>query len=259
MRKMILLLAEMNNWNIFEISALILWVVSLGILGIAIILSAIFYKRSKTYYALGLILLSIGFMVGRIFRILVKFFLGEPEIHIPNRQALMVATMAFWTIIGLIFIASGYSLFNERIKGNLFIIFLISVLMVAILLSSFTVFYIETEIGQLPDIKAFTGTALVFENIALTATWLGFISLFYCVEKVSMDLFTVKKTKYFYTFLVFVALIITIIENYTGEATYILIMVYISCMAGMGNIFLYMASVSTGNIRRNALLVFLGH
>jgi len=55
-----------------------------------------------------------------------------------------------------------------------------------------------------------------------------------------------KKTRYTLTTLTFITLLVCIYEDYTGQVTAVLTVIYMSSMAGMGLIFIYMAKVSEG-------------
>lgn len=248
-----------NEWSIIEQAAFILWVIVLVILGIAFALSIVFFKKTKSKYSIGLIFLCTGFLIGRIFRIWVRFFIGEPEIGSFNYEALIAVNIVFWSIIIAIFMLAGLSILSNKLKGKLFVGFWISLIIISHFIVYISLFIIKSNIGKVPAMTPFKGTALLFENIYLIASWLGFISLFFYVENASVDLFKVEKPKFFFTAITVLALIVTVIENYTASVTSALIILFIASMAGMGSIFFYMAINSTGAVRRNSLFVCIGH
>ncbi len=246
-------------WNIYELSAFILWMIAILVLVISLVLAIIFYKKSKTRYAIGLIFLCIGFTIGRILKVIEQFFLGEPISSNFEFGSLIYVNFLIWSIILIIFVLSGYFLFNKKMQGKKFIIMYISFIIILILITYFIIFLIESNIGIIPNQGISTGFTLLAQNIAYVCFWSGFIILIYYVEKANKDLFNINKTKNLYTVITIMALLFTVIENSTGSVTFILIILFISSMAGMGSIFLYMAVISTGKIRRNSLLVCIGH
>jgi hypothetical protein len=113
---------------------------------------------------------------------------------------------------------------------------------------------IEASVGALPKTPPFEGIALLYENIFLASSLIGFIMLFRGVEKSFA-----KKTRYTFTTLTTITLLVCIYENYTGQVTAILTILYLASMGSMGLIFIYMAKVSEGAIRRNSICVVIGH
>ncbi len=249
----------MTDLTTIELIALGLWYAVLAILCIAFVCSIIFYKKSKSKYAVGLIFLCIGFLVGRLFRIWVSFYTGEPSIASYSYEALIAINIAFWSVIFSMFLLAAISLQSDKIKGKIFIAYWICLIVVALVIAYVSASIIKSNIGKVPVMVPYTGTALLFENIYLIASWLGFIALFLNIEIATKDLFTVKKQKFLFTGITIVALVFTVIENYTASVTYALIILFIASMGGMAAIFLYMAINSAGSVRRNSLMVCVGH
>ncbi len=243
-----------SDFTQFQFIILIIWIAVLVLLGIGLIVTFLFNKRNKNSYATGLSVLCIGFIVGRVFGIILKFDIGEPAMSSYDFNALIYLNIGFWTIIGIIFVLGAYFLFKDELKGLKFVLFWCALLIASVLAFWVVTRHIEASVGALPKTPPYEGTALLFENLFLTSTWIGFISLFRGVEKSFA-----KKTRYTLTSLTFITLLVTIFENYTGLVTSVLTILYMSSMIGMGLIFIYMAKVSEGVIRRHSLWVVIGH
>jgi len=107
----------------YELTIFFIWIAILVLLGIGLIVTFLFNKRNKNSYATGLSVLCIGFIVGRVFGLILKFDLGEPATSAYSEVALIDLNLGFWTIIGIIFLLGAFSLFKDELKGVKFVVF----------------------------------------------------------------------------------------------------------------------------------------
>ncbi len=237
-----------------DLPAIGLWVINIGTLVIGLIGTISFYRKTKTSYAIGLIALCFSFILGRVFGMMVEFDLGVPTLGTFNSGALITLNIAFWAVVGFIYILGGISLFREKIKGIRFIGFWLALIIGSIAIIYFAIFLINNFTGNVPKIMPFEGTALLFQDLFLAFSWGGFIILFYSIEKTYSN-----KTRYFFTYLTCVNLVLTLYENGTGQITAGFLITFMASMAGMGLIFIYMAAKSTGKLRRHSINLIFGH
>ncbi len=240
--------------NPVDVTAIWLWIINIGILVVGFSGSFSFYRKTKTPYAIGLGTLCIGFILGRIFGMIVEFDLGVPSISTFNSGALTDLNIAFWLIVGFIFSLGGISLFREKIKGKRFIAYWLALIIASIVVFYFAIFLINTFIGTVPVIQPFEGNTLIFQDLFLVFSWGGFIILFFSLETTYSG-----KTRYFFTYLTCVNLVLTLYENGTSQITAAFLITFISSMAGMGLIFIYMAVAGTGKIRKHSINLIFGH
>ncbi len=237
-----------------QLTAIWLWVTNIGVLAIGLIGSFSFYRKTKTPYAIGLGTLCIGFILGRIFGLMAEFGIGIPPLGAFDSGALIALNITFWTIVGLIYILGGISLFREKIKGTRFIAFWLALISISIVAIYLAIFLISNFIGNVPQISPLTGMVLLFEDLFLACSWGGFIMLFFALEKNYSS-----KTRYFFTYLTCVNLMLTLYENGTGQITAAFLITFMASMAGMCLIFVFMAVSSTGKIRRHSINLIFGH
>lgn len=192
----------MISLDSIESLAFDLWIIVVLILLVGLIASIFLYKKAKNSYAIGLIALTICFIIGRIFAIPVRFYLGQPAPTFFSLDAILMLNLAFWIIVGLIYLLGGISLFKEKIKGKNFLAYWVSLVAILVLVFYVARTVINSSIGAVPNIMAFEGLALLFEIAFLIFSWVGFLILIYCVAR-NYD----SKTRYVFTFLTCITLL----------------------------------------------------
>lgn len=250
----------MKNIISIEILALVLWIIDIGILCFGIVIIYFQQRRTKTYFYIGLIFLCIGFIVGRIFKIIAKFVIREPSVGSYNKNALSLLNIYFCVLFGIILLIGAISFYITKIQGIKFYIFWIILLVVCIITTYYVSMLIETNVGELPKISVLKGDLLIFESIYLVSSYIGYLILIICVETVSKDLFYVNKTQHFFSIITIIGIIIILIQYLTAASIGdLLIIFFMASMAGLFLVFLSMAAKSEGEIRRNSIYLCIGH
>jgi len=242
------------SWSPVELTAIVLWFVSIIILGGGIVATIIFYRKSRTPFAIGLGSLCACWIVGRLFALPVDFDLGEPAIGAFNLEALIALNIVFWFIVGLFFVFGSMSLFREKMQGNRFVGYWCILIITSIAVIYIALFFIQATIGNVPQITPFAGTALLYEDFYLALSWAGFVILFYALE-----LNYRNKTRFFFTILSSFSLLFTLYENGTGQGTAALTILFMASMAGLLAIFVFMTVATLGKLRRHSLSLIFGH
>ncbi len=256
----------------FDINGLvfILYIAVIVILCVGIILCYHQQRKTKSSFFFGLVALCVGFIIGRIFKLIAQFGVGEPSPLIGgyNKNAYFLENGYFFVLFCIILCIGAISYFKPGIQGIKFYAFWI-VLIVACVIGTYAfIFLVNTNIGPLPQFSMLMGELVIFECGFVVISWIGYLILIFCVEKVSKDLFNTNKSKYFFAISSIIGIIFAIveyvamsinIEYLVMNSVYLMMVFFMISMAGLLLVFLSMAVKSDGEIRRNSLYICVGH
>lgn len=97
------------------------------------------------------------------------------------------------------------------------------------------------------------GEAFILESIYTIVSYIGLFFIYYAMESK-----TIKKTHYFFSILVWVVTAVSIIDFVVRELLYITLPLFLLLVLALPTIFLILAIKSSGQVRTNALYVFIG-
>ncbi len=175
----------LNNVNLgpIETFELFLWIISIVVLTIIGIFFIKDYRKVKNNYFFWISLFFLLLMVARIFRLIVKFYLGEPPIGQP-----------------------------------------------------------------------FEGPAFIFESLFLFTMYIALFCIYFALERNIL-----KKTHFIFSGLVCVLCSIAIINLlFFNILLYVAMIFFIITILGLPLIFINLAKKTSGELRRKALIVFIG-
>lgn len=171
-----MLLVELGIVEYLELS---LWIVSMGVMLVVGILFVKDYKKLENTYFLWLSMFFFLFIVAKILRIIVRFYIGEP-----------------------------------------------------------------------PPGDPLTGDAFILESVYTIVSFMGLFFVYYALEKN-----TIKKTHYFFSTVVWITAIASIIDFITRSLLFITGVLFVITILGLPIIFIYLGLRSNGAVRRNSFIV----
>jgi len=98
-----------------------------------------------------------------------------------------------------------------------------------------------------------TGMAWILESAYTILSYIGLFFIYYAMESTF-----IKKTHYFFSIWVWVVTAISLIDFVTRTLTAINVILFLVLVMGLPVIFLNLAIKSSGSVRKNALIVFVG-
>lgn len=156
-----------------------------------------------------------------------------------------------WIISSVFFLWMGYKFYiksKDQNKMFLYITGLFLLLIIARLIRFYTKFIIGYEYGT----TNFTVTIL-YLSIAYNIVLFAAIFMFYFL----LERTELKRTHHFFSFMVWVTLVLIIINWSVPEILVILIIAYAITLLGLPIIYIYIGIISTGEVRRRAFLISL--
>ncbi|TFG19069.1 MAG: hypothetical protein EU533_07110 [Promethearchaeota archaeon] len=161
--------------------------------------------------------------------------------------------LVLW-IISIIFLAIAGTLFMRDYKKseNIFF-FWISLFFFLFILSRILRITVKFYIGEPPAGEPLTGDAFILESIYTIVSYIGLFCVYFALEKT-----LVKKSHFFFSIVVWVTCILSIIDFITRTLLWLTLPFFILTVLGLPVIFLYLAAKSSGEVRRNSLLVAIG-
>lgn len=165
-----------------EYTEIVLWLISMGILAVTGALFVRDYKRLNNKYFLRISFFFFLFILAKMFRLIVRFYIGEPTPGQPLE-----------------------------------------------------------------------GDAFILESVYTIVSYIGLFFVYYALEK---DV--VKKTHFFFSILVWVTCVVSIIDFITRSLLFVTVILFIATVFGLPLIFLGLAIKSSGVVRRNSIIVAIG-
>ncbi len=247
-----------------------LWIVVIGILCVGIVLCYQQQRKSKSSFYFGLVALCVGFIAGRIFKLIAQFGVGEPSPLIEgyDKSAYFLENIYFFVLFCIILSIGAISYSKPGIVGLKFYVFWIMLIVLCVIGTYAFIFWVTANIGPLPQFSNLTTEIAIFECGYVVFSWIGYLILIFCIEKVSKDLFNTNKSKYFFAISSIIGIIIAIMEYIAASigieylvmiSIYLMMIFFMISMAGLLLVFLSMAVKSDGEIRRNSLYICVGH
>ncbi|MHA1281710.1 MAG: hypothetical protein ACTSQP_04320 [Promethearchaeota archaeon] len=168
--------------GIIQYLELSLWIVSIFFLTFAGIWFSREYKRTKNILFFWVGPFFFLFIIARIFRLLVRFYIGEPK---PGEPLI--------------------------------------------------------------------GDAFILESIYTIVSYIGLFCIYFALEKTY-----IRKTKFFFSILVWIITILSIIDFITRNLLWITLPLFILTVLALPIIFFILAAKSSGQVRKNSIIVAIG-
>ncbi len=159
--------------------------------------------------------------------------------------------ISLWIILCIVLAYVGLSFIKDVKKSKMFVFmglfFLLNIgTRIVRLISKFIV-------GQEYGNVTMEGPQLFLSYFYLAFTYLALFFYYIYLERDVL-----KKSHHFFSIMVILVIIISIINYFIPEAMIILIIPFLIAVLGVPGCYLYVAKISTGQVRKYAILMFLG-
>lgn len=113
--------------------------------------------------------------------------------------------------------------------------------------------YAKFVVGYEYGFFEFTGILLTLAIIYTITTYIGLFFIYFYIERA-----IIKKTHYFFSILVIIVTVLSIINYQVPETMVLLAPLYVVVLLGLPLIFINLARQTQGSVRKNALSVAIG-
>ncbi len=160
--------------------------------------------------------------------------------------SLWLACISFLGIVGSLFV-------RDYLKNKNQYFFWISLFFYLFVIARIIRLIVRFYIGEPPIGETLEGDAFVLESIYTILSYIGLFFVYFAIER---TLF--KKSHYFFSIVVWVTCVISIIDFVTRALFYLNILFFVITVAALPLIFIGLAIKSSGSVRTNAIYVAIG-
>ncbi|MHA1147866.1 MAG: hypothetical protein ACTSR8_06435 [Promethearchaeota archaeon] len=148
---------------------------------------------------------------------------------------------------------AGILFLRDYKKAKNIFFFWISLFFFLFIVSRILRIIVKFYIGEPPVGKPLTGNAFILESIYTIVSYIGLFCVYFALEKT-----LVKKSHFFFSIVVWITCVISIIDFITRNLLWLTLPFFIATVLGLPVIFFYLAGKSSGEVRKNSLLVAVG-
>jgi len=161
--------------------------------------------------------------------------------------------LTLWIISIIAMALVGIWFLNDYRKTKNIFFFWISLFFFLFIIARCFRLVVRYYIGEPPVGQPLTGDAFILESIYTVISFLGLFSVYFALEKT-----LVKKSHFFFSIVVWITCIISIIDFITRNLLWLTLPFFVITVLGLPLIFLYLAAKSSGQVRKNSIIVAIG-